>query len=189
MADDLPTLNPADAAEWDAWLAANPDSPGTYILIAKKGSAVSTPTRDDAVEVALCHGWIDSQARRHDDDTYRQRFTPRRKRSPWSQINCEIAERLIEEGRMRPAGLAQVEAARADGRWDKAYPPSSTAEVPADLAAALDANPRARKAFDAFNRQNQYALIFRLSQLQPAGRKRRIDEFVEKVAAGWKPHP
>ena len=189
MADDLPIMHFADAAGWDAWLEANPDADGVYVLIAKKGSTVSTPTRAECVEVALCHGWIDSQARRHDDDTFRQRFTLRRKRSPWSQINCELAEQLIEAGRMRPAGLAQIEAAKADGRWDKAYPPSSTAEVPADLAAALDANPRARKAFDDFNRQNRYALIFRLSQLQPAARQRRIDEFVERVAAGWKPHP
>lgn len=189
MADDLPILSPADAAEWDAWLEANPEAAGAYILIAKKGSAVSTPTYAESVRVALCHGWIDSQARRHDDDTYRQRFTRRRKRSPWSQVNRELAERLIDEGRMRPGGNAQIEAAKADGRWDKAYAPQSTAEVPADLAVALDAHPEARKAFDAFNRQNRYALIFRLSQLQPAGRRRRIDAFVAKVAGGWKPYP
>ena len=188
MVDELPMLF-EDADAFDAWLEANPDSDGIWILIGKKNRDVRTVGYTEAVHVSLCHGWIDSQARRHDDDMYMQRFTPRRKRSPWSQINRELAERFIAEGRMRPGGLAQVEAAKADGRWDKAYPPQSKAEVPADLTAALDANPQARKAFDTFNSQNRYALTFRLSQLEGVRRSRRVDEFVTKLAQGWKPHP
>ena len=189
MADQLPTLLFEDADAFDAWLTANPDSDGIWLILAKMKSSVRTLTYTEAVHVALCHGWIDSQARRRDDETRLQRFTPRRKRSPWSQINRELAERFIAEGRMRPAGLAQVEAAKADGRWDKAYPPQSKAEVPDDLMAALDANPQARKAFDSFNGQNRFALIFRLSQLEGETRRKRIADFVAKVAAGWKPYP
>jgi uncharacterized protein YdeI (YjbR/CyaY-like superfamily) len=189
VADDLPIMTFTTADEFDQWLEANPDSPGIWLLLAKKNSNVSTVSYAEAVHVSLCHGWIDSQARKHDDDTYRQRFTPRRKRSPWSQINRELAEQFMAEGRMRAGGLAQVEAAKADGRWDKAYPPQSTAEVPADLTAALDANPAARSAYDDFNSQNRFALIFRLSQLEGDRRRRRIDEFVTKVASGWKPYP
>ena len=189
MADELPTLQFEDADAFDAWLDANPDSDGIWMILAKKNSSVRTLSYTEAVHVALCHGWIDSQSRRRDDDTYLQRYTPRRKRSPWSQINRELAERFIAEGRMRPAGLAQVEAAKADGRWDKAYAPQATAAVPADLMAALNANPQARKAFDAFTSQNRYALIFRLSQLEGERRRNRIEEFVTKVAAEWTPHP
>ena len=189
MADDLPIMLFTTADELDQWLEANPDSPGIWLLLAKKNSTVATVSYTEAVHVSLCHGWIDSQARKHDDDMYRQRFTPRRKRSPWSQVNRALAEQFMAEGRMRPGGLAQVEAARADGRWDKAYPPQSTAELPADLAAALDANPAARQAYETFNRQNRFALIFRLSQLDGDRRQRRIDEFVTQVAGGWKPYP
>jgi len=185
---DEPIVAVADAGAWNDWLLANPDADGVWLLVARKNSSVPAPTYAEAVEVALRHGWIDSRKRRHDDNVSQQRFTPRRRRSPWSQVNREAAERLIAAGLMHPAGLAQVEAAKADGRWDKAYPPQSTAEIPDDLAAAMDADPQARAAFAAFDRQNRYALIFRLSQLSPAGRKRRIDEFVAKVAAGWKPH-
>ena len=189
MPDDLPVLLFEDAAAFDDWLTANPDSDGIWMVLATKKSSVRTLSYTEAVHVALCHGWIDSQARRRDDESYLQRYTPRRKRSPWSQINRELAEQFIAEGRMRPAGLAQVEAAKADGRWDKAYPPQSTAEVPADLMAALDANPQARKAFDAFNSQNRFALIFRLSQLDGDARRKRIAQFTDQVAAGWKPYP
>ena len=119
VADDLPTLTLADAADWDAWLAANPESPGAWLVIAKKSSTMRTPSYAETAKVALCHGWIDGQARRHDDDSYRQRYTPRRRRSPWSQTNRATPERLIAEARMRPAGLAQVEAAKADGRWEQ----------------------------------------------------------------------
>ncbi len=190
MADDLPVLLLEDAAAFEAWLDANPEADGAWLLIAKKNGKVPTVAYAEAVQVSLCNGWIDSQVRRHDDDCYQQRFTPRRKRSPWSQINREHAERLIAEGRMRPAGLAQVEAAKADGRWELAYAPPSTAEVPDDLAAAMAANPDAAAAFAAFNKQNRYALVHRLSQLRkPETRARRIADFVTKVADGWKPYP
>jgi len=187
--DDLPLLHVEDAAAFDAWLQEHPDSPGIYLRIAKKNGAVRTVSYADAVQVALCHGWIDSQARRHDDDTYKQRFTPRRRRSPWSQINRAHAERLIAEGRMQPGGLAQVEAAKADGRWAKAYASPSTAVEPPDLTAALAAQPAAQAAYAAFNKQNRFAVIHRLSQLEGEGRRRRIDDLVAKIAGGWRPYP
>jgi uncharacterized protein YdeI (YjbR/CyaY-like superfamily) len=187
--EDLPLLHFEDAAAFDAWLQEHPGSPGIYLRIAKKNGAVRTVSYADAVQVALRHGWIDSQARRHDDDSYKQRFTPRRKRSPWSQINRAHAERLIAEGRMHPSGLAQVEAAKADGRWDKAYASPSKAVEPPDLTTALEVQPSAQAAYAAFNQQNRFSVIQRLSQLEGDRRRKWIDELVAKIADGWKPYP
>ena len=145
MADD--TLALPDAAAWRAWLAEHHgDSDGVWLVTAKKG--VAGVGRDDALEEALCHGWIDGQARSRDDATYLQRYTPRRPRSMWSQRNTKIVERLTAEGRMHPAGLAEVERAKADGRWDAAYAGSATIEVPKDLAEALKAEPEAQAMFE-----------------------------------------
>jgi uncharacterized protein YdeI (YjbR/CyaY-like superfamily) len=182
MADDTLVLPDADA--WRAWLAAHHgDSNGVWLVTAKKG--VPGVGRDDALEAALCHGWIDGQARRRDDETYLQRYTPRRSRSAWSQRNTKIVERLTEEGRMHPAGLAEVERAKADGRWDAAYAGSATIGVPDDLVAALDASPEAKATFDTLNRANRYAVLYRIETAKkPETRARRIEKYVAMLARG-----
>src|SRR5919112_3472460 len=143
--DDLPIITCATPADWEAWLEAEHERTpgGVWLHIAKKGTGVPSVTQAEAVEVALCFGWIDGQGRRVDDTWFAQRFTPRRKRSIWSKINRERALALIEAGRMRPAGLAEVERAQADGRWDAAYDGPATPQVPEDLQRALDADPKA----------------------------------------------
>jgi uncharacterized protein YdeI (YjbR/CyaY-like superfamily) len=145
---------------------------------------------DDALEEALCYGWIDGQVRRHDEGSYRQRFTPRRKRSAWSKRNVDLAERLIAEGRMKPAGEAAVEQARADGRWQAAYAGPATIEVPDDLAAALAAEPKAAAMFSELSAQNRYAILYRLATAKRADtRSRRLAQFVEMLARGETIHP
>ena len=182
MADE--TLSLPDAAAWRAWLAEHhADEAGVWLVVAKKG----TPgmTRDEALEEALCHGWIDGQARTNDDATYLQRYTRRRSRSPWSQRNVKLVERLTQEGRMHPAGIAEVERAKADGRWDAAYAGSATIEVPADLEQALAAVPEAQAMFEILNRQNRYAILYRVETAKrPETRQRRIDKFVAMLARG-----
>lgn len=182
MADETLTL--PDAAAWRAWLAEHHDDPaGVWLVTAKKG----TPgvTRDEALEEALCHGWIDGQARTNDDATYLQRYTRRRARSAWSQRNVKIVERLTEEGRMHPAGIAEVERAKADGRWDAAYAGSKTIEVPADLQEALNAEPEALAKFETLDRQNRYGILYRVETAKrPETRQRRIERFVAMLARG-----
>jgi uncharacterized protein YdeI (YjbR/CyaY-like superfamily) len=170
--------------EWARWLELNhARASGAWLKLAKKGSDATTVTYAEAVEEALCYGWIDGQAARHDERYYRQRFTPRRRRSRWSQINCSRAERLIAQERMKPAGLAQVEAARADGRWDAAYAPPSSAKVPEDLQRALDENPEAKAFFETLNGANRYAILYRVHDAKrPETRARRIGEFVAMLA-------
>jgi uncharacterized protein YdeI (YjbR/CyaY-like superfamily) len=192
VADSLPELIVARAAAWRRWLRAHhADEAGVWLVLAKKGPAgPTTLTYDQALEEALCHGWIDGQVRRRDELTYRQRFTPRRARSSWSQRNVGVAERLIEEGRMHPAGLTEVERARADGRWAAAYPSQRNIEVPADLAAALDAQPAARVTFDALTSQNRYAILYRIHEAKRSEtRAGRIDRFVAMLARGETVHP
>src|SRR6266567_8465315 len=165
MAVELPELIVRDAAAWREWLVENHADPdGVWLVLAKKGTEKPTSlTYDQALEEALCHGWIDGQARRRDEVTYRQRFTPRRKRSAWSRRNTGIAERLRAEGRMHPAGHAEVERAKADGRWEAAYAGPASIEVPPDLAEALAADPEAQAMFDLLTRQNRYAILYRLT--------------------------
>ncbi len=162
-----------------------------WLVLAKKGTKRPTSVSyDQALEEALCHGWIDGQVQRRDEATYRQRFTPRRARSPWSKRNVGIAERLMAEGRMRPSGRAEVERARDDGRWDAAYAGQATIEVPADLAAALAERPRAGTMFEALTSQNRYAVLFRIeSAKRPETGARRIERFVDMLARGETPHP
>lgn len=181
----------ASAAKWEAWLEAHhAESAGVTVAIAKKGGRKPGPSRAEALDVALCFGWIDGQARSLDDDIYLQRFTPRRPRSMWSQVNRAKVEALIAAGRMRPAGLAEIERAKADGRWAAAYAPSSRAEVPEDLQAALDANPTAAANFAKLDRQNRYALIFRTTTAKRSEtRARRIARFVEMLAKGETIYP
>jgi uncharacterized protein YdeI (YjbR/CyaY-like superfamily) len=183
---DLPVLELDSQAAWSAWLEKNhADSQGVWLKFAKKGSGVATVTYAEAVEEALCYGWIDGQAAGHDETFYLQRFTPRRRRSKWSLINRNKAERLIAEGRMKPAGLAQVEAAKGDGRWDAAYPSPSAATVPDDLQAALDQNPKAKAFFEALTGQNRYAVLYRIRDAKrPETRAKRIAEYVAMLAQG-----
>lgn len=183
---DLPVLPFADQAALEAWLEAEHlSAPGLYVKIAKKSSGVPSVNWAQMVEVLLCFGWIDGRANRLDDAFYLQRITPRRPRSIWSAKNVATVERLIAAGRMRPAGLAAVEAAKADGRWERAYGGPATITVPDDLTAALDAAPAARAAFDALKGQDRYSVLHRVhTATTPATRARRIAAAVEKLASG-----
>jgi len=187
---DLPVLPFADQSALEAWLEAeHATAAGLYVKIAKKGSGVPSVNWEQMVEVLLCFGWIDGRANRVDDRFYVQRITPRRPRSVWSQKNVATVERLIAEGRMRPAGLAAVEAAKADGRWERAYAGPATVTMPDDLAAALDAEPAARAAYDALDGQNRYAVLWRVHTAgTPATRAKRIAAAVQMLAAGDRPH-
>jgi uncharacterized protein YdeI (YjbR/CyaY-like superfamily) len=164
---------------------------GVWLVLAKKSTAKPTSlSYDQALEEALCHGWIDGQAGRRDEATYRQRFTPRHRRSAWSKRNTGIAERLIAEDRMRPAGHAEVERAKADGRWEAAYAGPASMEVPADLAEALATEPKAQAMFESLNSQNRYAVLYRIATAKRADtRARRIEHFVTMLASGETVYP
>jgi uncharacterized protein YdeI (YjbR/CyaY-like superfamily) len=181
---DLDELIVPDAEALRTWLLSNhAASTGVWLALTKKGGTVTTLTWQQAVDEALCFGWIDGQARKRDQETSWIRFTPRRPRSSWSQRNTAHVARLEAEGRMLPAGRAAVEAAKADGRWAAAYAPSSEAEVPADLIAAIAANPAAQSMFDLLTKSNRFALIHRLNSVKRAQtRERKIDEFVAMLA-------
>ncbi len=189
--DGLPVLGLGSAAEWDTWLREHhADSAGLWLKIPKKGSGALGVSYPDAVSVALCHGWIDGQKSRLDDDYWLQRFTPRRAGSKWSRINRDQAAALIEDGRMQPAGLREVELARADGRWAAAYESQSTAAVPEDLARALAGNDAARMFFERLDRANRYAILYRLADAKrPETRERRLATFVAMLSEGKKIHP
>ncbi|HEV2778009.1 MAG TPA: YdeI/OmpD-associated family protein [Actinophytocola sp.] len=181
----------ASQAEFEAWLDENHEtSDGVWVKLAKKGSGVASVTYAEAVESALCYGWIDGQARSVDEQFYQQRFTPRTKRSKWSKINRDRVTALIEAGRVKPAGLRQVEAAKADGRWDAAYASPANATVPDDLRAALDANPAAAAFFATLDSRNRYAILHRTQDAKkPETRARRITQFVDMLARGEKLYP
>jgi uncharacterized protein YdeI (YjbR/CyaY-like superfamily) len=182
----------ADAGAWDRWLSAAAGvGSAVWLVLARKGTTEPTRlTYDEALEAALCHGWIDGQRRSRDATTFLQRFSPRRPRSPWSVRNTEIAQRLISEGRMQSDGLAEIERARRDGRWDAAYAGPATMEVPADPAAALDAQPRARAMFDILTSQNRFAVVLRVgSAKRPETRARRIETFVAMLERGETVYP
>jgi uncharacterized protein YdeI (YjbR/CyaY-like superfamily) len=181
-----------DAHAWREWLTRNHADPaGVMLVLAKKGTTSPTSlTYDQALEEAICFGWIDGQVRRRDERTYFQRFTPRRARSRWSKRNTTLAERLISEGRMQASGIAEVERAKADGRWAAAYPGPATARVPDDLAAALAAEPKAKTMFGRLTRQNRYAILHRIEAVKrPESRSRKIEEFVAMLARGETVHP
>ncbi|MQA27620.1 MAG: hypothetical protein GEU94_19645 [Micromonosporaceae bacterium] len=181
---DLPVMRFGSVADFGAWLAEHHDvSTGAWLKLAKKGVEPRTVSYSEAVDIALCYGWIDSQAARWDERHYLQRFTPRKSRSVWSKVNREKIEKLLADGRVRPAGMRQVEAAKADGRWDAAYDPQSAATVPEDLQTALDANPKASEFFDTLTRQNRFAVIYRVHNAKrPETRARRIEQFVAMLA-------
>ena len=174
--------------EFEAWLEHHgSSSDGIWIRMAKKHTGIESLDWTGGVEVALCFGWIDGQSRRLDDDHFVQRFTPRRPRSTWSKVNRLKVEQLIAEGRMRPAGLAEVERAKSDGRWDAAYDSPSTATVPDDLAAALEA-AGAAEAFAALSAQERYLVLHRLQTAKrPETRTRRLEKYVAILAAGERP--
>ena len=192
MASVLEELLVADAEDWRAWLDRHHGkSPGVWLVLAKKGKTDPTAlTYDEALLEALCYGWIDGQIRRRDGESYRQRFTPRRQRSNWSSRNVVLAEQLLAEGRMRPAGKAAVERARKDGSWEKAYAGPATIEVPDDLAAALAAQPQAAATFARLTSQNRYAILYRLSTAKRAEtRSRRLKQYVAMLARGASIYP
>jgi len=189
---ELPELVVPDATSWRRWLQRNHAQPnGVWLALAKKGTTKPTQlSYDDALIEALCFGWIDGQVRRRDELTYFQRFTPRRARSSWSRRNVEIAEQLMADGRMHPAGHEQVERARSDGRWAAAYDGPASIAVPDDLAAALAAEPRAQAMFDILTSQNRYAVLYRVSQAKRADtRSRRIADFVAMLGRGETVYP
>jgi uncharacterized protein YdeI (YjbR/CyaY-like superfamily) len=184
--DDLPIVPFESQGAWEAWLEQNhADSPGLWLKIAKKATGIATVTHAEALDVALCFGWIDGQRGRLDDEWFLQRFTPRRARSRWSQINRDKVERLIADGRMRPAGQREIDRAKEDGRWEAAYASQSTIEVPADLQQALDANPAAKEFFATLKGANRYAILYRIHDAKRAEtRARRIEKFVAMLARG-----
>lgn len=186
-----PTLTCASQVEWEAWLQQHADdSAGIWLRMAKKSAEKATLTYAEALESALCFGWIDGQKKAESDEFWLQKFSPRTAKSIWSKINTEKAEALIQAGRMQPPGLRQVELAKQDGRWERAYTSSSNSEVPADLQAALDANKKAQAFFDTLNRQNRYAILFRIQNVKKAEtRARKIAQFVEMLAKGERLHP
>jgi uncharacterized protein YdeI (YjbR/CyaY-like superfamily) len=179
-------LECASVKEWEAWLAKHHASDReVWLRLARKDSQAVTVSRAAALEVALCYGWIDGQASSQDEHYWLQRFTPRTPRSKWSKINCEAVEGLIRAGKMKPAGMAAVEKAKADGRWDAAYAPPSTIDVPADLKDALKENPKAEAFFRELNAQNRYAILFRIHDAKkPETRARRIQKFVAMLERG-----
>jgi uncharacterized protein YdeI (YjbR/CyaY-like superfamily) len=187
---ELPIAPFATKAEWAKWLEEHEGVDGVWVKLAKKGTGIPTVTYAEAVEVALCFGWIDGQVRGLDETYYLQRFTPRRARSVWSKLNRTKAEALIASGAMRPGGLREVERARADGRWAAAYDSPSTAAVPDDLQRALDGNDTARAAFERLDATNRFAILHRLQLAKkPETRAANIEKFVAMLAAGDKLHP
>jgi uncharacterized protein YdeI (YjbR/CyaY-like superfamily) len=180
----------AAQADLEAWLGENHDrSPGVWLAIAKKEASRPTVSYLEAIEAALCFGWIDGQKERGDDEHWLQRFTPRASRSRWSRINRDKAEQLIAAGRMRPPGLAEVERARADGRWDTAYHGQRTAAVPGDLQRQLDTDPIAAAAFAALDSRNRYAIIWRLNDAKrPETRARRLANYLGMLRRGERLH-
>jgi uncharacterized protein YdeI (YjbR/CyaY-like superfamily) len=184
--DGLPVVQFADPAGWERWLAEHAErAPGAWLKIAKKASGIPTVAYPEVLDVAICFGWIDGQRHPHDESFFLQRFTPRGPRSRWSQINCQRAERLIDEGRMRPPGRRQVQAAKADGRWEAAYAPQSRATVPEDFQRELDRHPAAREFFATLRGQNRYAFLYRINDAKrPDTRARRIATFIAMLNEG-----
>jgi uncharacterized protein YdeI (YjbR/CyaY-like superfamily) len=182
----------ADASEWSRWLGQHfAESSGVWLVLAKRGTTGPTKlTYDEALEEAVCHGWIDGQLAKRDERTFRRKFTPRRPGSAWSKRNVDLVGRLTDEGRMQPAGMDAVERAKVDGRWNDAYEGSSTITVPSDLAAALAACHDAQTMFEGLDATNRYAILYRISTAKrPETRQRRIKQFVAMLARGETIHP
>ena len=188
---ELTELLVADAAAWRAWLDAHHvDHPGVWLVLHKEGGHVTALTYDQALDEALCFGWIDGQIARRDDGSYRQRFTRRRPTSGWSARNVEHVTRLSELGRMRPAGTAAVDAAKANGRWQTAYAGQAAMQLPTDLIEALGANPAAAATFGQLDAGNRYAIVYRLTVVKRSTtRARKLAEYVDMLARGESIHP
>jgi uncharacterized protein YdeI (YjbR/CyaY-like superfamily) len=188
---DLPVIAFASPPEWEAWLEANhATSKGLWLKIAKKGAGVETVTYDQALEAALCYGWIDGQKNTFDDRFWLQRFTPRGPRSKWSRVNRDKASELLRRGKLKPAGMAEVERAQRDGRWEAAYEAQSSSTVPEDLRVALDQHPKAKAFFATLDRANRYAILYRLGDAKrPETRARRLAQYVAMLEEGRKLHP
>lgn len=187
--DDLPVKQFRNAAAWDKWLSTHGADAGAWLKIAKKDTGVATVSFEQAIDVALCHGWIDGLRRGLDEVFFLQRFTPRKPRSLWSKINVAKVERLAAEGRMQAGGVREVEAAKADGRWQAAYDGSASMEVPAELAAALAKNGKAKAFFETLDRTNRYAFCWRVhTAVKPETRRARVEKFVAMLARGEKIH-
>jgi uncharacterized protein YdeI (YjbR/CyaY-like superfamily) len=191
LASDYPIVLFADRDDFRTWLSAHHASQaGIWLRIAKAASPIQSVTYADALDVALCFGWIDGQKRRYDADSFLQKFTPRQKRSSWSKRNREHVERLIAAGEMHPAGLAAVAAAKADGRWDRAYDSPGRATVPGDFKAALEEHPEASAFFERLTGANRYAILYRIqTAVKPETRARRIAEFVAMLRRRETLHP
>ena len=186
----LPVIPFADAEAWERWLEEHhANAPGLWLKLAKKGAPIASVTYAQALELALCFGWIDGQKGAYDERWWLQRFTPRGPRSRWSRINRENAQELERVGRLRPAGLREIERARADGRWEAAYESQSRAAVPEDLQRELDRDPAARAFFESLESHNRYAILYRIHEAKrPETRARRIARFMEMLRAGERPH-
>ena len=186
-----PRLTFLDQSEWENWLTQNGDtSAGAWLRIAKKGAREPTVTYEQALESALCHGWIDGQKRTESEEYWLQRFTRRSAKSLWSKLNRERAEALIAAGRMLPSGMREIGKAKEDGRWEAAYTSASNSGVPDDLQAALDADPRASAFFATLNGRNRYAILFRIQNAKkPETRARKIEEFIGMLNRGETIHP
>ena len=188
---DLPVIAFASREAWDAWLSAQPaDAKGLWLKLARKSSGIQSVSRDEAVDTALCHGWIDGQLDSFDENHWLVRFTPRKPTSIWSEKNRARALELVKLGRMRPAGMREIERARSDGRWDEAYASQRTAELPEDLAAALAGNPKANAFFATLNRVNRFSILHRThTAKKPETRAARIAKFVAMLAKGETIYP
>ncbi|MFJ4005033.1 YdeI family protein [Streptomyces sp. NPDC090023] len=191
VTQDLEIVAFESAEAFETWLGEHhAASPGIWLKLRKKGPGIVALDYVQALDVALCHGWIDGQKGKFDDEWWLQRFTPRTPRSRWSKVNRDKAVALTEQGRMRPPGQAEVDRAKADGRWEAAYAGAKTATVPDDLATALNADPAAAEFFETLDRQNRYAILYRVQDAKkPETRARRIEKFVTMLAKGEKPHP
>jgi uncharacterized protein YdeI (YjbR/CyaY-like superfamily) len=184
---ELPERAFKSQKEWEAWLERNHETQGVWLKLSKKGSGIPSVSYQEAVDSALCYGWIDGQAKSLDDVCYLQRFTPRTSTSNWSKINREKAEAYIAEGRMRPPGLRAIEVAKANGRWEKAYEGQREMTVPEDFEKALKKNSKARKFFETLNSKNRYAVLYRIQDARkPETRARRIESFIAMLAEGKK---
>jgi len=191
MSLEIPTLLFKNAKAWETFLSKNNGtSNGVWLQLAKKSSGTTSVTYSEALDIALCHGWIDGQKKAFDESFWLQKFTPRGARSIWSKINREKALDLIQSGRMKPAGLLAIEKAKADGRWAVAYESQKSATVPVDFQAELDAHPDANTFFSTLDSGNRYAIIFRIQTAKkPETRSRRIQEFIAMLERKEKIHP
>ena len=191
MSGDREIVSFESAEEFETWLSVNHATcPGVWLKLRRKKPGIVALDYAQALEVALCHGWIDGQKDKLDDQHWLQRFTPRTSRSRWSKVNRDKVAALIEQGRMRPAGLAEVERAKADGRWQAAYDGARAASVPDDLVAALTANPAAAEFFERLDGRNRFAILYRIQDAKrPETRARRIEQYVAMLAEGRKLHP